>query len=249
MRFGNGTDIHAILPVYDDKRRPATEGRPEVGQVIQTVVPDIGQSWRIYDAERTDHKSHSSASGTIRSVDAKKDYRYKEGRLPVFKMNLGECMEVLAITSKLRPCVVLATADGVADLQLPPAQRNLARQAFLHGACLVAPAFSVSTPAAPRAVTPTIAARAECLVYPQLVFLPTSGGVIRNDSVLRLDRAFWTTLPPPTELCQLSLSPQRMGVLHGQLLTLQGQEAPQDYIEMVELLRDELATEHAEHLA
>lgn len=248
MGFGNGTDIHDILPAYDALARPSITGQPKVGQIIQTVVPDIGQTWRIFDAQRADHQSHASASGTIRPVDPAKDYRYKPGRLPVFKLNLGECMEALALTSKMRPCVVLARSDGIADLQLPPAQRNQARNAFMRGACLVAPAFSVSTPNAPRAVTATIAARAECLVYPQLVFLPKSGGIIRNDSVLRLDRAFWTTLPQPTELFQLSLSQQRMGVLHGQLLTLHGQDAPQDYIDMVELLRGELSPEHAKHL-
>ncbi|KGM52269.1 hypothetical protein N792_03905 [Lysobacter concretionis Ko07 = DSM 16239] len=249
MGFGNGTDIHAILQPYDEKHRPPTEGTPEVGQVIQTVVPDIGQTWRVFDAQRSDQTSHASASGTIRNVEPDKDYRHKPNRLPLFKERLGDCQELLALTSKVRPCVVLAIADGIADKRLPEAQRNRARSAFMRPAALVAPMYSVSTPNEPRSVTATIAARAECLVYPQLVFLPRSGGIVRNDSVLRLDRAFWTTLPKPTELCALSLSQLRQAIMHGQLLTLQGRGVDQAYIDMVELLRGELAPEHAENLA
>jgi len=248
MAFGNGTDIHDILPVYDPDHRPATTGFPEVGQFVYTVVPDVGQVWKVFDAERADHISHASVSGTIRNVDVSKDYKPKPKRLPVFKIGLGECVELLALTSKMRPCVVLAVADNIPDIALPPTQRNHARQAFGRPAALVAPSYTVATADQPRSVTATIAARAECLVYPQLAFLPRSGGIIKNDSVLRLDRAFWTTLPPPSELCALSLSKHRQAILHGQLLTLQGQEADGDYIELVELLRAELAEEHAEHL-
>ena len=151
--------------------------------------------------------------------------------------------------SKMRPCVVLATADGIPDKALPAAQRNRAREAFLYPAALVAPVYSVDTAAQPRSVTTTIAARAECLVYPQLAFLPRSGGVIKNDSVLRLDRAFWTTLPPPSELCAMSLSKERQAILHGQMLTLHGQDPGKDYIDLVTLLRGELAAEHEADLA
>lgn len=248
MAFGSGTNIHAILPPYDPDHRPATTGVPEVGQFVYTVVPDIGQTWKVFDAERADQVSHASVSGTIRNVDADKDYKPKPKRLPVFKIGLSDCVELLALKSKVRPCVVLAVADGVPDLALPPSQRNHARAAFGHPAVLVAPVYTVSTPDQPRSVTATIAARAECLVYPQLALLPRSGGIIKNDSLLRLDRAFWTTLPPPTELCALSLSKHRQAILHGQILTLQGRQADQDYIDLVELLRDELADEHSEHL-
>ncbi len=206
MAFGNGTDIHDILPPYDLTHRPPTVGVPEIGQVVYTVVPDFGRKWQIYDAVRSDHQTHSSVSGTIRGVDEDKDYKPKAGRLPVFRIGLGDCVELLAMKSKMRPCVVLATADGIPDKALPASQRNRAREAFLYPAALVAPAYSVDTAAQPRSVTTTIAARAECLVYPQLAFLPRSGGVIKNDSVLRLDRAFWTTLPKPSELCPMGVS-------------------------------------------
>lgn len=249
MAFGNGTDIHDILPPYDATHRPSTVGVPEIGQVVYTVVPDIGRSWQIYDAVRADHQTHSSVSGTIRNVDESKDYKPKAGRLPVFKIGLGDCVELLALKSKMRPCVVLATAAGIPDKALPAAQRNRAREAFLYPAALVAPVYSVDTAAQPRSVTTTIAARAECLVYPQLAFLPRSGGVIKNDSVLRLDRAFWTTLPPPSELCAMSLSKERQAILHGQMLTLHGQDPGKDYIDLVTLLRGELAAEHEADLA
>lgn len=97
-------------------------------------------------------------------------------------------------------------------------------------------------------MTVTIAARAECLVYPQLVFLPRSGGIIQQDSVVRLDRAFWTTLSPPSQLYAAALSDIRMSILQGQLQVLRGEEPGKEYLEMVELLRGELAEAHAQHL-
>lgn len=248
MGFGSGTDIHDLLPPYDDKYRPATSGFPEVGQIICTAVPVIGSNWLIFDAERSDHTQHNSISGTIRKVDPSMDYRPKPKRLPVFKIGLGECEELLALHSKVRPCVVLAIAAGIQDVELPASQRNIAREAFRRPSALVAPAYSVATPNAPKAVTASIAARAECLVYPQLMLLPRSGGIIKGDSVVRLDRAFWTTLPSPTELCALSLSKDRRSILEGQLLTLQGRQGSQNYLDMVELLRGELAPEHAADL-
>lgn len=244
MAIGTGTDIHDILPPYDNTYRPPTTGIPEVGQIVCTVVPEMGSRWRIFDAERADHHTHAVVAGTIRDFDKSVDYRVKPDRLPVFRLKLDECAELLALKSKMRPCVVLATADGIPDKDLPPSQRNIAREAFLRPATLVAPAYSVSTSYTPRSVTAAIAARAECLVYPQLMFLPRSGGIIRNDSVVRLDRAFWTTLPPPTELCALSLSDSRREVMHNQLITLCGRSPNSDYIEMVELLRGELGEEH-----
>lgn len=63
-----------------------------------------------------------------------------------------------------------------------------------------------------------------------------------------LSNAFWSTMPQPTGLCALSLSEYRQAILHGQMLTLPGSQADDDDIELVELLRGELATEHAEHL-
>ncbi|KHS05171.1 hypothetical protein RM61_22910 [Xanthomonas phaseoli pv. phaseoli] len=74
------------------------------------------------------------------------------------------------------------------------------------------------------------------------------GGTIREDSVVRLDRAFWTTLSPPTEFYKLFLSGQRLGMVQSQIQVLQGLDPDQEYIEMVELLRGELAPAHAAHL-
>lgn len=247
MAFGNGTLVGEALPPYD-QQTPPTNGQPGIGQIVRTVVPELGGTWRIFDATRSDQTSHNSASGPIRGINPQHDWRPKPNRLPVFLLNVGDSTELLALESKLRPCVVLAAADGIPDLRLPESQRNIARQAFVRPSYLVAPIFSVGTPSEPRSVTPTIAARAECLVYPQLMFLPRTGGIIRNDSVVRLDRAFWTTLPPPSELEAMALSRVRMSILHGQLLTLRGLAPDQDYIDLVELLRTELADEHAAHL-
>ena len=241
MTTGNGTGIHDVLPPYAPVgKRPKSDGEPRIGQLLCTIVPEWQPPLNIFDAQRADQSTHGSVNGTIRPVDAKIDYRHKAARLPVFKVGLGDCEELLALRSKVRPCVVIATADGIPDKHLPPQEQGRARPAFQRPSYLVAPAYSVSTPQDPRAMTATIAARAECLVYPHLLYLPTSGGCIRNPSVVRLDRAFWTALPPPSELYELSLSDERLAILHGQILVLQGFDPGAHYIEIVELARSVL---------
>jgi hypothetical protein len=249
MGFGNGTDIHDLLPPYAlPEHRPSAEGPPVIGQLVMTVVPEVRHPFSIFDAQRANQTTHASVSGTIRALDAVIDFRHKPNRLPVFQLKLGECEELLAVKAKARPCVVLGIAQGIPDQHLPSAERNIARAAFQRPAYLVAPTYSVSTEADPRAITTTIAARAECLVYPQLVFLPKSGGYISNDSVVRLDRAFWTTISPPSELYKLSISEERMAILQGQIRVLQGMDPGQDYLDLVALVRGELATEYERDL-
>lgn len=232
------------MPPYDDKHKPSDTGPAEIGQLVCTVVPEFRHPLSVFDAQRSDQVNHNVIAGTIRSVDPKSDFRPKPNRLPVYKVNLGECEELLSVHSKMRPCIVLATADGIHDNDLPQSEVNRARPAFQRRSYLVAPAYSVSTLTEPRSIVPTIAARAECLVYPNLVFLPRSGGYLKNDSVARLDKAFWTTLPPPTELFKHALSKERQAILFGQLLVLHGEEPGNVYREMVALLREELAVEH-----
>lgn len=244
MVAGSGTDIHDILPVYDKVRSLPTTGLPEIGQFILTVTPDFNPPLRIYDAKRANQTTHTQVSGVIRGIDAAIDFKPKLGRLPVVGLHLGNCEEILAIHAKARRCIVLATTGSIADTHLPKAEQGLARPAFQRPSFLVAPLFSVSAPGEPRAITPTIAARAECLVYPQLVFLPRSGGIVQSDSVARLDRAFWTTLPQPTSLYKLALTPERMGILQGQIQVLQGLEPPPGYTEMVQIARSVLAPEY-----
>lgn len=244
MGWGNGTDIHQVLPPYAEKDKPSDAEPAEIGQLICTVVPEFKHPLSVFDAQRSDQVNHNTIAGTIRVLNPATDFRPKPDRLPIYKVRLGECEEILSIHSKMRPCIVLAVADGIHDNDLPKSEAGHARPAFQRRSYLVAPAYSVSTPTEPRAIVPTIAARAECLIYPNLVFLPRSGGYIRNDSVVRLDRAFWTTLPPPTELYKHALSKERQAILFGQLLVLHGEEPGEVYREMVALLREELAEVH-----
>jgi len=247
MAFGNGTDVNDVICVYDKVRNPLVEGEAEIGQFVLTVTPDFSHPLKIFDAQRSDQVSHSSVSGMIRDVDPGRDF-LRSDRLSILKLGLGSFEEILAVKAKARRCLVLAKTEGIPDQHLPPADRNIARPAFQRPRYLVAPAYSVAAPGSARAITQTIAARAECMVYPNLVFLPKSGGIIKEDSVVRLDRAFWTTLPSPCEVYKLFISMERMGMVQSQVRVLQGLEPSKEYIEMVELLRAELASQHAEHL-
>lgn len=247
MAIGNGTDIHEVLPPYGDPQG-LPKDLPILGQIVMTVAPEFGHPLKMLDIQRSNQISHLGIEGEIRPIDPGKDYRPKN-RLPIHNLRLSDGEELLAIRSKVRRCLVIATSTGIADHSLPEPDRNIARNAFQRPSYLVAPIYSVATPTDPRAMTVTIAARAECLVYPHLVFLPRTGGIIRCDSVARLDRSFWTSLAPPTEVCEIRLSDDRMAILEGQIQVLRGQEPAPEYLEMVELLRGELAPEHERHLA
>lgn len=253
MSVGQGTDLESILPTFSDNQKtinalPGPDGPPLVGQVIFTVVPEVLTPWYVFDAERSDQISHRKVYGQARSYKAGVDFRQKKDRLPIYTLSLKNSEELLFATAKQRPCVVLAKSGNIADIELPPADRNIARKAFNRPAYLVAPAYAVGTFQEPRSVTPTIAARAQCLVYPQMMYLPKTSGGLRYDGVVRLDRAFWTTLPPPTECCAITLSGERLEVLRGQLQVLQGIEPGPDYEAYVELLREQLDPKDAQHL-
>ncbi|WP_199099802.1 hypothetical protein [Dyella sp. ASV21] len=244
MVVGNGTDIHKVLPVYrDDHSGLSVNGPAQIGQLVCTPAPDFGHPIKIMDVIRSNQIEHNAVSGTIRNLDPNIDYREKPKRLPVLSLGLGKNAELMAIHSKMRRCIVLARAEGIPLAHLPQNERALAHDAFDRTYYLVAPIYSVSTPGERRAMTPTIAARAECLVYPHLVYLPKSGGVIANDSIARLDRSFWSPLAEPTELYLAALSEERMNHLSNQLNVLHGLDVDEEYLEMVALLRGELAQE------
>lgn len=244
MIVGNGTDIHQVLPVYrDDHSSLSVNGPAKIGQIVCTPAPDFGYPIKIMDVTRSNQVQHDSVSGTIRNLDPQIDYKEKTSRLPILNLGLGKNAELMAIHSKMRRCIVLARAEGIPLAHLPQNERALAHDAFDRTHYLLAPIYSVSAPGEKRAMTPTIAARAECLVYPHLVYLPRSGGVITNDSIARLDRSFWSPLAEPTELYLAALSEDRMNHLANQLNVLHGLDVDQEYLDLVALLRGELASE------
>lgn len=241
-----GTCVHDILPPYDENRRAVAGAAPAIGQIVRTIVPNLCDTWKVFDAQRADQVRHSSVSGVIRSLNEDVDYRPKANRLPIFSLHLGESEELLAVKSKLRPCVVLMTAMGIPPQHLPNDwQRSMGQVAFRYTSYLVAPIFSFARKDERKAFGPAMAARIECLIYPQFVYLPRSGGIIRSDSVARLDRAFWTTLAPPSAPEQLFLHDERLGVLQNQMLLLQGLPASAEYFEMASILQIELKPEYA----
>lgn len=240
-----GTNIHDVLPPYNKEKRAKDGEPPIVGQVVRAVVPNLCDSWNIFNAARADQVKHDSVVGAIRSVDPDVDYRPKADRLPIYNLRVGDSEELLAVRSKLRPCLVLMTAVGIPAKHLPDDwQRAKGQNAFRHSAYLLAPAFSIAQKDEKKAFGPAMAARIECLVYPQFVYLPRTGGIIQADSVARLDRAFWTTMAPPFVPEQMFLSDERLGVLQNQLLVLQGLPPSKEYLEMVELLAGELKSEY-----
>lgn len=227
-------DVTDLIEFYDTSRKPSQ--KPEVGQVVSTpVLHSDHKPHQIADAKRSDPTSHGKTEIVIRPVDDRKDFRGKSDRLPLYNMALGLTEELVITRAKKRPCVILAKADSVDHTKLPQAQKGKALNAFGE-AYLLAPIYSVSTADKTRAFGPVMTARVKCMMYPQFVYVPQSGLIIKNQGVMRLDRLFWSHLVGATDPEPLFLTPQILGICWNQIGVLSGKAPEKDYTEMRDLL-------------
>ncbi|TCS72158.1 hypothetical protein EDC61_10673 [Sulfuritortus calidifontis] len=86
-------------------------------------------------------------------------------------------------------------------------------------------------------------ARVKCMMYMEFVYVPQSGLIIRNPSVIRLDRMFWSHLLGASEPQSLFLTPEILGICWNQIRILSGDTPEEDYVSMRELLLMDLPEE------
>ena len=86
-----------------------------------------------------------------------------------------------------------------------------------------------------------MAVRIKHMMYPEFVFAPRSGGIISQDSIIRLDRIFWTTLVGVSEPQDLFVSKEVLSICWSQMMILGG-NAPLDteYSDLRELMLEDL---------
>ncbi len=223
-------DISAIIPFYDNERRPGPS--PEVGQIVFAPVLATDSRPNCADAVRSDPQGHRSADLIIRPLDASVDFRGKSARLPIKALYLGENEELIVSRAKKRPCLILAKSDGVNANTIPKGrQRDKALNAF-HGTYCLAPIYSVSTAEKARSFGPVMTARAKCLMYPEFVYVPQSGMIIKAPGVLRLDRLFWSHLAACCDSENLFVSKEILGICSQQMQILAGESPANEYGEL-----------------
>jgi len=114
-------------------------------------------------------------------------------------------------------------------------QRNKALNSFDRCYCL-APIYSVSTADKARSFGPVMTARVKCMMYPEFVFIPQSGLIIKNPGVIRLDRMFWSHLMCATDIENLFVSTEVLGIVWNQIRILSGETPSENYSELRDLL-------------
>lgn len=233
--------VESLVECWDAKRKAGADF--EVGQIVFAPVPDTVPRLKVADVLRANATSHDAAELRFRPVDDKADFRQKPQRLPLAALQLGETEEILVGKGKQRPCVILATSQGVAPMQLPEGeQRNKGQNAFKPIYC-VAPLFSCSSGAKTTSFGPVMAARSKCMMYPEFVYVPKQEPAIDCDSVARLDRMFWSHLQCATRAHGQFLSQTMLGLAWDQMKVMAGEKPSEEYLELRELLLGELPKE------
>lgn len=239
-------DISALVDYYDNRRKPSAT--PEIGQIVFTPVLNTEYRPFIADAKRSDPLTHRSADMSIRPMDDALDFRKKQ-RLPIAALSLGETEELVVSRAKQRPCLVIAKSDGVDVMMLPEGhQRNKARNAFRGIYCL-APIYSISIADKVTSFGPVMSSRIKCMMYPEFMYVPQSGLILKVPGIIRLDRLFWSHLFAASEPQPLFVSNIILGVCWNQLKILTGESATGDFLEMRDLMLSCLPDEYNEALS
>lgn len=234
-------DISTLIKYYDPGKVPTAE--PQVGQIVFTPVIYTDRRSNIFDIQRSDPYSHHSVTHTFRSLDDSVDFKSKPSRLPIKGLHLGETEELLASRAKCRPCLVLAKVDGLDVQSLPKGvQQNKALNSFNTIYCL-APIYSVTHNAKETLFGPVMTARIKCMMYPEFVYAPQSGMILSVPGVIRLDRTFWSHLIACTEPQNLFVSREILGICWTQIKLISGEQPPQDYTDLRDLLLEFLPEE------
>ncbi|WP_143595757.1 hypothetical protein [Tamilnaduibacter salinus] len=232
-------DIFSFLEAMYDSNRTAEE-RPGVGQFVWVPVPERdGKPW-VADVVRSAPTSHDSAELTIRRYDSQQDFQGKGSRLPIHALNLTDNHELMISRAKKRLCLIVGQTEGADPYSLPEGpQRNKALNAF-HRHYILAPLYSVSSPAKATSFGSVMSARIRCLMYPEFFWLPKTPSIIRENSVARLDHLLTDPLIHGVSPENHFISDEARGFIADQLRILCGDEPSTEYLELQEVLLDDL---------
>lgn len=213
------------------------------GQIIYCPVTFQDRKPLIADITRADGIEHKKADITIRKYQEATDFKGKD-RLPVAALtNLGNKCEAIISIGKVRPCLIIGKVGELNPNLLPEGwQRNKALNAF-DSQYLLAPIYSVASGYEPGAFGPVVTARIRAAMYSEFIFLPKNEPALPNDSICRLDRMFLSSLLCAVRHRDLWLHEDAMNFLNQQLFWMLGQEPEEEFLDLRQLLLDDLPDE------
>lgn len=235
-------DLSSLVGGFYDESK-SHSGQYEIGQIVFVPVLEMRRKPFIADAIRTNSYTHSEVTLHIRDQNDD-DFKGKEKRTPIKALRLDENHELVLSRAKCRPSLIIGKTNGI-DLSTIPAGRQ--RDRLLNGFAdmyLLAPIYSISTSDKIRAFGPVITARIKCLMYPEFIYMPRSGGILKVPGVARLDHLFVHALTAGINHTDLFAIDEIMAVAHEQLKILIGKEPSDKYLEARELLLEFLPDDY-----
>lgn len=232
-------DIFSFLDaLYDSSRTNGAE--LEAGQFCWVPVLEGEPRPWIADVVRSAPTTHDSAEFDIRRYDVSRDFRGKGARLPVHALQLTDNHELILSRAKKRLCLIIGKTDGTDPNSLPEGvQRNKALNAF-GSQYILAPVYSASSHTKPTAFGSVMSARIRCLMYPEFFWLRKSGGIIKQDSVVRLDHLFLNPLSYGIYPENHFLTAEAQGFILDQIKLILGEEPSDEYVQVRDMLVDDL---------
>lgn len=232
-------DIFSFLDsMYDTTRKWGTE--LESGQFCWVPVLEKEHRPWVADVKRSAVTMHDSADLDIRRYDEAKDFKGKDTRLPVHALRLTDNHELIISRAKKRLCLIIGKTDGADPHSLPEGvQRNKALNAF-GSQYLLAPLYSASSPKKVTSFGSVMCSRIRSLMYPEFFWAPKSGGVISEDSVIRLDHLFLDPLVYGVTPENHFLSAEAQGFVMDQVKLILGEDPSEEFVEVRELLLEDL---------
>ena len=213
------------------------------GQIIYCPVSFQDRRPLVADITRSDGVRHSTAEFNIRKLDESQDFRGKD-RLPVAALsNLQKNDEAIISIAKMRPCLILGAACEFDPNLLPSGwQRSKALNAF-DKQFILAPIYSISSNHYPGAFGPILTSRIKAAMYSEFFFLPQMEPVLKHSSIIRFDRIFLSPLTSGIRLRDLWLEEEPLSFALQQLYWMLGAEPAQEFLEIRELLLEDLPEE------
>lgn len=211
------------------------------GHLVWYPVPHLEDVPRILDVDRATSQDHYATKFQIRQV-TNDDFK-KRQKLPIKALSLGETEELLIHKAKRRPCVIISmpNTEDAADAK---AVGVAARRHLLDRSMTLLPIYGIETADDPRGFPPIMVARIRCLLYDQFFYLPAkcpkTNQSIRQDGIVRLDRAFAGVPSRAAEPWNIKLHPEPFGLLMAMIRMRFGAAPTEDFKIVRELLKEAL---------
>lgn len=222
------------------------DGLIHIGQLLFLPTPYEDDAIKIIDFSKN---ASGIVTPTIRGPNFAKDFRIRAGKLDSAGNPLESTEEIIANTAKCRPCIVLGFSDPrIADSLPAGAERNSAARAFPL-TYLLAPLYSCA-PHKTTAFGAITTLRTKCFYYPQFFHIPgdTRADSVTQDSILRLDKIFWSQLKYSVGAEKIKLKAEIISLIKNRLMNLYKNETSagdKKHSDIAEIMRSKLPIELA----